>query len=148
MYLLCGLPGSGKTTLAKQLEREHSAIRFSPDEWIQTIYGTDILEATLDAARDPVETVQWQTARRALELGINVVLDFGVWSRRERDDFRARAAEVRADTKLCYLDVPIEVLLDRIECRNAELPAGCFHVTAERMRQWDAVFERPEADEL
>jgi len=32
LHLICGLPGSGKTTLAKKLEREHTAIRLCPDE--------------------------------------------------------------------------------------------------------------------
>ena len=34
LFLICGLPGAGKTTLAKQLERERPALRLTPDEWI------------------------------------------------------------------------------------------------------------------
>jgi predicted kinase len=33
LILICGLPGSGKTTLAKELEPGVPAIRLSPDEW-------------------------------------------------------------------------------------------------------------------
>jgi hypothetical protein len=33
----------------------------------------------LDGLRDPVERVQWKTALRVLELGCNVVLDWGLW---------------------------------------------------------------------
>ena len=33
LFLMVGLPGSGKTTRAKELERETGAIRFTPDEW-------------------------------------------------------------------------------------------------------------------
>jgi predicted kinase len=32
--IVCGLPGPGKTTLAKELERRLRAVRFSPDEWM------------------------------------------------------------------------------------------------------------------
>ncbi|HTL87027.1 MAG TPA: AAA family ATPase, partial [Acidimicrobiia bacterium] len=31
LILLCGLPGSGKTTVARELARSHRALRFSPD---------------------------------------------------------------------------------------------------------------------
>jgi hypothetical protein len=32
LHLMCGLPGSGKTTLAERIERESNALRLSP-EW-------------------------------------------------------------------------------------------------------------------
>ena len=34
LFLICGLPGAGKTTLARQLEATHAALRLCPDEWI------------------------------------------------------------------------------------------------------------------
>ena len=34
LFLMCGLPGTGKTTRARRLERERHALRLSPDEWI------------------------------------------------------------------------------------------------------------------
>ena len=33
LVLICGLPGAGKTTLAKRLEHELRAVRLCPDEW-------------------------------------------------------------------------------------------------------------------
>src|SRR5690242_19062107 len=33
LHLIVGLPCSGKTTLARQLERQYSALRLTPDEW-------------------------------------------------------------------------------------------------------------------
>jgi hypothetical protein len=37
LIIVCGLPGSGKTTLAKVLERRLRAVRFSPDEWMDAL---------------------------------------------------------------------------------------------------------------
>ena len=91
LLLICGLPCSGKTTLAVRLERERGALRLTPDEWIVRLFGTGLTPPTLDWCRDPVESVQWGVAERALRLGVNVILDFGFWSRVERDEFRARA---------------------------------------------------------
>ena len=38
LYLTCGLPGSGKTTLAKQLERDLPALLLNGDEWLHAVY--------------------------------------------------------------------------------------------------------------
>jgi hypothetical protein len=148
LFLMVGLPGAGKTTLAKELEVEHDALRLTPDEWIPVLYGTDLDQATLDGVRDPVETMQWQVAARALQLGVNVILDFGFWGRGERDDYRARAAALDARTKVCFLDVPHEELSARLAARNADLPPGTFPVTQAQLDLWTGWFERPGPNEL
>jgi len=37
LYLMCGLPGAGKTTLVGQLEQKHNVLRVCPNEWIAQI---------------------------------------------------------------------------------------------------------------
>ena len=62
LHLIVGLPGSGKTTLARSLEREHDALRLCPDEWIARLYGNSPSQPVLDGARDPMEQLQWTVA--------------------------------------------------------------------------------------
>jgi predicted kinase len=145
---MCGLPCSGKTTLAKQIERELSALRLTPDEWITRLFGADLSLEALDAARDPVESVLWDLAERILVLGVDVVLDFGFWSRAERDDFRSRAAQLGARSELHFLDVPEEELLARLATRNTQLPPGTFRIDEARLTLWSRWFEPPTMDEL
>jgi len=148
LHLMCGLPGSGKTTLAERIERESNALRLSPDEWIVRLYGSQLTPPTLDWCRDPVEALQWSVAERVLTLGANVVLDFGFWSRAEREDFRARAAALGASTELHFLDVPRAVLSQRLAARNAQLPPYAFPITEAQLNAWWSVFEPPTPDEL
>jgi predicted kinase len=148
LFLMCGLPGSGKTTLARQIERERHALRLTPDEWIERLFGTGLTPPTLDWCRDPVEAVQWGVAERALLLGVNVILDFGFWSRVERDEFRARAAAAGAGTEVHFLDVPRSVLSARLAARNADLPPYTFRVTDAQLDLWWGLFEPPTPDEL
>ena len=115
LHLICGLPGSGKSTLAKRLELEQSALRLAPDEWMSRIVGDGYDEEK----RSVVEAVQWEIAARVLRLGVNVILENGFWSRRERDEFRSRAAALGSDTKLHFLNVPRDELLRRLKLRNA-----------------------------
>ena len=41
LTLMVGLPGAGKTTLAKEIEKETGAVRFTPDEWHLFLFGDD-----------------------------------------------------------------------------------------------------------
>ncbi|MFL6332618.1 MAG: AAA family ATPase [Pyrinomonadaceae bacterium] len=149
LFLMCGLPGSGKTTLAKRIERERDALRLTPDEWITRLFGQRLTLPALDWCRDPVESVQWEVAARALRLGVNVVLDFGFWSRAERAEFRARAAALGAGSEVHFLDVPRAELSARLAGRaGAEPPPETFPVTETQLDAWWQVFEPPTADEL
>ena len=59
LTLMVGLPGSEKTTLAKRLEAETGAVRFTPDEWHLFLFGDDFHHpeehALHDARHDRVE---------------------------------------------------------------------------------------------
>lgn len=148
LFLMVGLPCSGKTTLAKELERERHALRLTPDEWIVKLFGPNLTPPALEWCRDPVETLQWGVAERALSLGINVILDFGFWSRSERDQFRARAAALGANVEVHFLDTSQQVLSERLAARNADLPSYTFPVTEAQMDLWWELFEPPTSDEL
>ena len=39
LHLIYGFAGAGKTTFARKLEAEISAIRFTHDEWMVKLYG-------------------------------------------------------------------------------------------------------------
>jgi len=144
LHMICGLPGSGKTTLALRLEAEGDAIRLTPDEWMARIVGDGFDEER----RAAVEAIQWELAQRLLALGVNVILESGFWSRHERDAVRARAAELGASVKLHYLDVPVEEVKERLAARNDRLPASSFRIEPALIDDWAAIFEPPEPDEL
>lgn len=146
IHLLCGLPGAGKTTLAKQLEADLPALRLTEDEWMLRLFPPD---APNDhTVRVPIKTVQWDIAVRAIHLGNHVVLDWGVWSRQERDDYRARAAALAIPLKLHFLDAPFAELVRRLEQRNATLPPTTFQVTASELEAYLPCFQPPTRDEL
>jgi predicted kinase len=148
LHLIVGLPCAGKTTLAKRLERERSAIRLTPDEWQIGLFGQDAEDPQHDARHSFIESMLWQVASRALELGTNVILDFGFWAREEREDFRRRARELGASSEVHFLDVPEAELLARLAARNARPSGESFHITEASMTPWIASFEKPTPDEL
>ena len=77
LHLMVGLPCSGKTTLAQKLEQELPALRLNLDEWHIRLFGQDAEDPEHDARHSLIEALLWKIARRALELGTNVILDYG-----------------------------------------------------------------------
>ena len=148
LFLICGMAGAGKTTYARQLEKQCAALRFSPDEWIDEIIEEASDKAELDRLRDPVEALQWATAQKVLRLGVSVILENGFWSKQERMALRAQARALGANVELHYLEMAKDELWHRIEKRNADLPAGSFLVTEQELESWLAAFEPPTPAEL
>lgn len=148
LHLMVGLPCSGKTTLAQKLEHELPALRLTTDEWHVLLFGQDAKEPDHDARHTLIEAMLWKIASRALELGVNVILDFGFWAREEREDYRSRAKQLGASTEVHFLDVSEDELLRRLEERNLRPSQESFIISEEAMKPWIAFFQEPTPDEL
>jgi predicted kinase len=144
LVLICGLPGAGKTTLARRLEHELPAVRLCPDEWLAGL-GIDLFD---EATRERLEALHWQLAQRLLRLGQSVILENGFWGRAERDARRLAARELGARVELRYLEVPPNELWRRIERRNTDPTWGAAPITREQLAAWERLFEAPDAAEL
>lgn len=155
LHLMVGLPGSGKTTLARELETRYSALRLTLDEWHIRLFGSDVHDDTDEsdwgkhnARHEAVESLLWEMAARVLTLGVDVILDFGFWVRSQRDELRAKARDLGADFKIHFTDLSEELLLERIKARNVQLPPGTFHIPEVKLREWMRLFEPPSPDEF
>ena len=148
LHLMVGLPCSGKTTLAQKLEHDLPALRLNLDEWHIPLFGQDAEEQEHDARHSLIEALLWNIASRALELGTNVILDFGFWAREEREDYRLRAKRLGASSEVHFLDVPEEELLRRLAVRNSQPSQESFYISEESMKPWIKFFHRPAPDEL
>ncbi len=148
LHLMVGLPFSGKTTLAQRLEIEKAALRLTPDEWQVCLFGQDAKEPEHDSRHSLIEAMLWNIASRVLELGTNVILDFGFWAREEREDYRLRAKKLGASSEVHFLDVSEDELMRRLEERNSQSSQESFYISAEMMKPWIAFFQKPTPDEL
>ena len=140
LIIVCGLPGSGKTTLAKELEGRLRAIRFSPDEWMDAL-SLDVYD---EERRGKIEALQWKFGQELLALGLTVIIEWGTWGRSERDTLRLGARALGAAVELHYLAAPADVLFDRIQRRRLENPP----IERDALSRWFEMFQIPTPEEM
>src|SRR3954454_9397084 len=144
MFVMVGLPAAGKTSGARELASAWSALRLTPDEWMIPLFGQEQPEGK----RNVLEGRLIWLALSALRIGVNVVLDFGVWAREERSALRALAATVGATSELVYLEVDAEEQWRRVQARALTDATTTFEMTRADLDGWRPTFEVPVAAEL
>jgi predicted kinase len=144
LILICGLPASGKTTLAKCLADAIPAVRLCPDEWMISLH-IDLFD---ERSRDRFETALWTLTQQLLKLGISLILEFGFWTREERDNKRLTARSLGVSVELHYLNVPIDELTRRLSVRNKSELWSSNPITPDMLKQYAKSFQPPESAEL
>ena len=143
LMLFCGLPGSGKTTVARARQRETGAIRFSTDEWMADL-GVDYFDGLRDNLQIRLDAL-W---KELLGHGQSVIVEDGTWKRDERDGLRQIAGTLHAATEIHYFDIAFDELWRRLEVRNAITTYGTVPITKDLLEESWHRFERPDSAEL
>lgn len=147
--LLVGITGSGKTTLAQAFV-ERGLVRLSVDEEVYRLhgrYGVDYPEHQYFERERPVVDAVRQQLIDHLEAGHDVVLDYGLWLREERDVWKKVVTSAGGIWRLVYLPVPKDELLRRLTQRNRRQDANALTVTESALKDFFARFQPPTPDE-
>ncbi|GAA1430505.1 AAA family ATPase [Microlunatus lacustris] len=151
IYLIVGLPGSGKTRRAKELETSESALRLTPDDWQMAIFSRDSPTRWRSQERadqrDRIEGKLVEIGMRAAQLGVDVVFDFGFWATDERSALRWMAGSLGVRAQVVHLPVDAEEQRRRITSRYATEP-GQFQMSDAELEQWRTQFQAPDQAEV
>ena len=148
VIMTCGKLCSGKSTYARKLKDELGAVILSIDDLMLALFpeGTGEMHDTYVRR---TENYLLEQSLQILATGTDVILDWGLWTREQRDRLRAFYAEHRAACEVHYLRISEEEWNRRIRKRNgaqAGDPAAYF-VDEGLLKKFESIFEEPVAEE-
>jgi predicted kinase len=140
LYLVCGLPGAGKTTRSRQIVERTGALHLCVDEWVVGL-GMSLTDYEFRAR---LQACMLTHAAALLRHGVNVVLEFGSWSEAEREGIRQTAVSEGAAVELHFLDAPLDELVRRVRARGGQEAEGLITVLVRDSSK----FEQPSPEEV
>ena len=150
VILICGKICSGKSTYAEQLRIQNNAVLLSTDEITLALFG----QHCGDKHDDYVERTQNYLFNKSLELievGINVILDWGFWMKEERDYAREFYNSRNIACAFHYIDISDNTWKARLKKRNSEVLAGttsAYYIDDNLAEKFGSIFEVPNEDEI
>ena len=94
IHLMHGFIGFGKTTIAKQLEKNIPAVRLTHDEFMVQLYGRNMPYEDFHPNYDKVDDLLWNLADKIIGAGTDVIMDYGFWDHEARDNAYERARKI------------------------------------------------------
>ncbi len=150
VILNCGKICSGKNTYAEQMGVQNHAALLSVDEITLALFG----QHCGDKHNDYVERKQKYLFDKSLELievGINVVLDWGFWMKEEWDYAREFYNSRNIECEFHYIDISDVTWRVRLKKRNSAIlteEASAYYVDDNLAAKFGALFEEPNRDEI
>ena len=144
LILFCGLPGSGKTTLAKRLEKQGKGIRICTDDWQDDL----LMNHNDNNFHGKLQRRLYAHALELLRLNQSVILEDGLWMKPEREEKLADARKCGANVELHFFDLSFDEVWNRLKSRNQNLSHGAVLIEKEELQKCWNLFQKPTSDEL
>lgn len=140
LYVLTGLPGSGKSTRAAELVAATGARYVEMDAEVRE-RGLSLVDYE---ARFALQSAVEASIPPLLASGQSVVAEFGSWTREERDRLRGLATASGARSELHFMDAEVSVCAARVRARGG---LGAEALARDVIEGSAHLFERPTQEE-
>ena len=150
VYMLCGKVGSGKSTYAKKLKERYQAMILSCDDLMLSLFDEQLGDQHQLIQRKSMDYL-YNLADELVSIGVNVVVDFGFWSKAERIEVKQHFMDQGITTELHYINTPEIQTKKQLQMRNEAIThsnSNVYHITEEMRLLFDTRFEEPTEDEI
>lgn len=150
IILLCGKVCSGKSHYANHIKEKYNAVILSCDELMLELFEEQLGEHH-NMISNKVKNYLYQLADQIVLANTNVILDFGFWTRSERQSIKQYFAEKGIETELHYIRVQPEVWLFNIEKRNGsrhDSKVKSYYIDQNMKQLFSERFEEPDHGEI
>lgn len=150
VILICGKICSGKTFYSSKLKMDNNAVSLSSDELISDLFHPN----ENDYHEQIINKVHQYLFKKAIEIvnnGENVILDWGFWTKKNRNDASKLFNSNGIQVEWHYIDVSDEKWHRNIENRNRKVLNGDtndYYVGDGLLRKMVNNFEIPERSEI
>ncbi len=148
--MTCGKLCSGKTTYAKKLQKEGKAVILSIDEIMLAVFGPDAGEKH-DEYVAGIKRYLYQKALEIIRNGLDVILDWGFWTKAERACARSFFGSNGIANEFHYINIDDGEWRRRIEKRNQDVLAGssdAYYIDDGLSAKFNSIFEMPDPSEI
>lgn len=150
LFLMSGLSGSGKSTVARQLAAQINAIQIRSDAVRKHLAGIPLEQKGSDEIYTPEMTEK--TYGRLLELGIllaqqgwSVILDAKYDRQGLRGDAIASAYQRNIPLQILHCTAPMDVICDRLRHRQGDITDATVDLLAQQQQQAEPFTEQEQA---
>lgn len=150
VYILCGKICSGKSTYSQQLRKDKKAVILSVDDITLTLLGQNGGD-TLDVYVEKLEQYFFQKSVEIVETGINVILDWGFWTKAERDFAKQFYGSRVIEYEFHYISINDEEWYRRLDKRNKDVQekkSDAYYVDEGLAQKFKSIFEIPGKEEI
>lgn len=150
VIMTCGKICVGKSTYAEKLRKEYKAVILSVDEITLTLFGQDAGE-NHDTYVERAENYLFNKSLDIIEIGVNVILDWGFWTKKERDYARNFYTSRNIECEFHYLDISDEEWRRRREKRNEAIGLNntdAYYVDEGLAEKCNYFFQPPNPEEI
>ena len=151
VILICGKICSGKTYYANIIKEKENAIILSTDEVTYDLTNNKQGEDYQDFA-NRVNNYLMKKAVELAKIGCNVILDWGFWTKKDRQEISEYLKKHQVKYEWHYIDVDNETWQRNIKERNQKVLEGkggsSFYVDEGLFNKVLSKFEEPDKDEI
>lgn len=150
VLIMCGKICSGKSTYAEKLKLENKAVILSVDELTLALFENQAGEK-LDFYVEKLKEYFLKKSLDMVEAGADVILDWGFWTKKERDYAREFYDSRNISYQFYYMNVGIDEWKKRISKRNQEIKREqleAYPIDKGLLSKVEKMFEEPDRKEL
>lgn len=150
VLIMCGKICSGKSTYAEKLKLENKAVILSVDELTLALFENQAGEK-IDFYVEKLKEYFLKKSLDIVEAGADVILDWGFWTKKERDYAREFYDSRNISYQFYYMNVGIDEWKKRILKRNQEIKSEqleAYPIDKGLLSKVERMFEEPDRKEL
>lgn len=151
VYLICGKICCGKTTYAKKLCTENNSILLSVDEIMLSLFDQCCGEKLHMEYERRIKNYLFDKSLEIIEKGFDVVLDWGFWTKEERNSVKEFYKSRNIDYELHYIEIDDETWEYQLNKRNNEIlenKTKAYYLEYNRALEFASRFEEPCKNEV